>query len=214
MDKGIFQPHWEEWLLLKEPEVHGAGGLLQECKACSHAVFLEGASCKWSHGHSKFAHPFLKVDRHLFLRLYFYRCSEAPVLSSPSCIVPVEIRESDPTVPGDEIEFCGACDALTLALGGGALALPSAVSGAIAEELELSERAKTKTVEKAAKAKTKEQEREAARLQRESLKKERKETKERYREFAAVVAKEGPHRLFTQLGGAAAFADLPVGAPS
>ena len=26
--------------------------------------------------------------------------------------------------------------------------------------------------------------------------------------------KEGPHRLFTQLGGAAAFADLPVGAPS
>ena len=38
--------------------------------------------------------------------------------------------------------------------------------------------------------------------------------KERYREFAAVVAKEGPHRLFTQLGGAVAFADLPVGAPS
>ena len=64
------------------------------------------------------------------------------------------------------------------------------------------------------KAKTKEQEREAAWLQRESLKKERKETKERYREFVATVAKEGPHRLFTQLGGAAAFADLPVGAPS
>ena len=38
--------------------------------------------------------------------------------------------------------------------------------------------------------------------------------KERYREFAAMVAKEGPHRLFTQLGGVAAFADLPVGAPS
>ena len=38
--------------------------------------------------------------------------------------------------------------------------------------------------------------------------------KERYREFAAVVAKEGPHCLFTQLGGAVAFADLLVGAPS
>ena len=31
----------------------------------------------------------LEVDRHLFLRLCFYRCSEAPVLSSPSCTVPV-----------------------------------------------------------------------------------------------------------------------------
>ena len=123
------------------------------------------------------------------------------------------MRESDP-IPGDEIEFRGACDALTLASGGGALALPSVVSRSVAEEPELSERAKAKAAEKAAKAKTKEQEREAARVQRESLKKERKETKERYREFAAVVAKEGPHRLFTQLGGAAAFADLPVGAPS
>ena len=94
------------------------------------------------------------------------------------------------------------------------MALPSLVSGATAEEPELSERAKAKAIEKAAKAKTKEQEREAARLQKESLKKERKETKERYREFAAVVAKEGPHRLFTQLGGAAAFADLSVGAIS
>ena len=46
------------------------------------------------------------------------------------------------------------------------------------------------------------------------MKKERKETKERYKAFAAVVAKEGPHRLFTQLGGVAAFADLPVGVPS
>ena len=46
------------------------------------------------------------------------------------------------------------------------------------------------------------------------MKKERKETKERYREFAAMVAKEGPHCLFTQLGGVAAFADLLVGAPS
>ena len=124
----------------------------------------------------------------------------------------VEMRESDPT-PGDEVEFRGACDALTLASRSGALALPSIVSGATAEEPELSERAKARAIEKAAKAKTKEQEREAAWLQRESLK-ERKETKERYREFAVVVAKEGPHRLFTQLGGAAAFADLPVGAPS
>ena len=94
------------------------------------------------------------------------------------------------------------------------MALPSLVSRATIEEPELSKRVKAKAVEKAAKAKTKEQEREAARLQRESLKKERKETKERYREFAAVVAKEGLHRFFTQLGGAAAFADLLVGAPS
>ena len=106
------------------------------------------------------------------------------------------MRESDPT-PGEEIEFRGACDALTLASRGGALALPSLVSRATAEEPELAVRAKAKVVEKAAKAKTKEQEREAAQLQRKSLKKERKETKERYREFAAVVAKEGPHRLFT-----------------
>ena len=84
------------------------------------------------------------------------------------------------------------------------MALPSVVSGATTEEPELSERAK---------AKTKEQKREAARLHKESLK-EWKETKERYKEFATVVAKEGPHHLFTQLGGAAAFADLPVGAPS
>ena len=125
----------------------------------------------------------------------------------------VEMRESDPT-SGYEIEFRGACNAVTLALGGGALALPSVVSGPTAEELELSERAKAKAIEKAVKAKMKEQEREAVKLQRKSLKKERKETKERYREFAAVVAKEGPHRLFTQLGGAAAFADLLVDAPS
>ena len=123
------------------------------------------------------------------------------------------MRESDP-IPGDEVDFCGACDALALASGGGSLALPSVVSGAIAEESELSERAKARAIEKSAKAKTKEQEREAARLQRESLKKERKQMKEKYREFAAVVAKDGPHHLFTQLGGAAAFADLPVGAPS
>ena len=75
----------------------------------------------------------------------------------------VEMRESDPT-PGDEVEFRGACDALTLASGSGALALPSVVSGAIVEEPELSERAKARAIEKAAKAKTKEQEREAARL--------------------------------------------------
>ena len=112
------------------------------------------------------------------------------------CLWYMEMRESDPT-RGDKVEFRGACDALTLASGGGALALPSVVSGAIAEEPELSERAKARAIEKAAKAKTKEQEREAARLQRESLKKERKETEERYREFAALVAKEGPHRLFT-----------------
>ena len=85
------------------------------------------------------------------------------------------------------------------------MALPSVVFGAIVEEPELSGRAKARVIEKAAKAKTKEQKRESARLQRESLKKERKQMKERYREFAAVVAKEGPHRLFTQLGGAAAF---------
>ena len=108
----------------------------------------------------------------------------------------VEMRESDPT-PGDEVDFRGACDALVLASGGGSLALPSVVSGATAKELELSERAKARAIEKAAKAKTKGQEREAAWLQRESLKKERKQMKERYREFAAVVAKEGPHHLFT-----------------
>ena len=73
------------------------------------------------------------------------------------------MRESDPT-PGDEIEFRGACNALTLASRGGALALPSVVSGAIADDLELSERAKAKAVEKAMKAKTKEHEQEAARL--------------------------------------------------
>ena len=112
------------------------------------------------------------------------------------CLWYVEMRESDPT-PGDEVEFRGACDALTLASRDGALALPSLVSGATIEEHELSERAKARAIEKAAKAKTKEQERKAARQERESLKKERKETKERYREFAAMVAKEGPHRLFT-----------------
>ena len=67
----------------------------------------------------------------------------------------VEMRESDPT-PGDEVEFRGACDALTLALGGDALALPSVVSGATTEEPELSEREKARAIEKAAKAKTKE----------------------------------------------------------
>ena len=65
------------------------------------------------------------------------------------------MRESDPT-PGDEIEFRSACDALTLASGGGALALPSIVFGATVEEPELSERTEAKVVEKAAKAKTKE----------------------------------------------------------
>ena len=67
------------------------------------------------------------------------------------------MRESDPT-PADEVEFCGACDALTLASGSGALALPSVVSRATAEEPELSERAKARAIEKAVKAKTKEQE--------------------------------------------------------
>ena len=46
------------------------------------------------------------------------------------------------------------------------------------------------------------------------MKKEKKETKERYKEFAALVAKKGPQRLFTQLGDAAAFSDPPVVAPS
>ena len=75
----------------------------------------------------------------------------------------VEMRESDP-IPGDEVEFYGACDALTLASRGGALALPSIVSRAIADDPKLSERAKAKAVEKATKAKTKEQEQEVARL--------------------------------------------------
>ena len=69
----------------------------------------------------------------------------------------MEMREFDPT-PGDEVEFCGACDALTLASGGGAVALPSIVSGAIVDNHEFSERAKAKAIEKATKAKTKEQE--------------------------------------------------------
>ena len=43
------------------------------------------------------------------------------------------MRKSDPT-PGDEVEFRGACDALTLASGGGALVLPSIVSRAIADD--------------------------------------------------------------------------------
>ena len=123
------------------------------------------------------------------------------------------MRESDPTL-GDKIEFRATCDALTLTSEGGAVALPSIVSRAIADDLELFEKAKAKTIEKAAKAKMKEQEQEVARLQKETLKKEKKETKERYKEFAALVAKDGPQRLFTQLGGAAAFFDPPVDAPS
>ena len=67
----------------------------------------------------------------------------------------MEMRESDPT-PGDEVEFRGACDALTLVSGGGAFTLPSLVSGTTVEEPELSERAKARVIEKAAKAKTKE----------------------------------------------------------
>ena len=62
MDKGILHSHRERWLLLKEPRVHGAGGLLEECQACNHAVFLEDTSCEWSDGRSRFAHPFLEVD--------------------------------------------------------------------------------------------------------------------------------------------------------
>ena len=125
------------------------------------------------------------------------------------------MRDSDPT-PGDEIEFCGACDALTLTSGGGAVPLPSIVSEAIAVDPELSKMAKAKAIEKAVKAKMKEQEQEAVRLQREisKKKKKKKETKERYKEFVALVAKEGPQRLFTQLKGAAALADLLLGAPS
>ena len=69
----------------------------------------------------------------------------------------MEMKESDPT-PGDEVEFRGACDALTLASGGGALALPSIDFRAIVDDPELSERMKARAVEKAAKAKTKEQE--------------------------------------------------------
>ena len=124
-----------------------------------------------------------------------------------------EMRDFDPT-PGDEVEFRGACNALTLTSGGGAVPLPSIVSGAIADNPELSEKAKTKAIKKAIKAKMKEQEREAARLQTKTSKKKKKETKERYKEFAALVAKEGPQRLFTQLGGAEAFANPLLGAPS
>ena len=125
----------------------------------------------------------------------------------------LEMRESIPTL-GDEVEFYAACDALTLTSGGGAVALPSIVSEAITDNPELSEKAKAKAIEKATKAKMKEQERETARLQREISKKEKKETKETYKEFTALVTKEGPQRLFTQLGGAVAFADPPMGGPS
>ena len=101
------------------------------------------------------------------------------------------MRESNPT-SRDEVEFRAACDALTLTSGGGVVALPSIVSKAIANDPELSEKTKAKAIEKAAKMKIKEQEQEAVRLQRETLRKEKKETKERYKEFVALVAKEGP----------------------
>ena len=73
------------------------------------------------------------------------------------------MRESDPTFR-DEIEFCVACDALTLTSRGRTLALLSIVSRAIVDDLELSEKAKAKAIEKAVKAKIKEKEQEAARL--------------------------------------------------
>ena len=89
-----------------------------------------------------------------------YRFSQHHLVQCPWY---VEMRESDP-IPGDKVEFRGACNARTLASGGGALVLPSIVSGAIVDDPKLSERAKAKAVKKATKAKTKEQEREAARL--------------------------------------------------
>ena len=67
-------------------------------------------------------------------------------------------------IPGDKVEFRGACDVLTFTSGGGAMDLPSIVSGAITDDLEFSERAKAKSIEKAVKAKMKKQEREVARL--------------------------------------------------
>ena len=67
----------------------------------------------------------------------------------------LEMRDSDP-IPQDEVEFRGACDALILTSGGGVVALPSIVSGAIADDPELSKRVKAKAIEKAAKAKMKE----------------------------------------------------------
>ena len=106
------------------------------------------------------------------------------------------MRKSDST-PGDEVEFHAACAALTLTSRGSVVALLSTISRAIADNPELSEKAKAKAIEKAMKAKIKEQEREVARLHEGTLKKEKKETKERYKEFAALVAKEGPQMLFT-----------------
>ena len=64
------------------------------------------------------------------------------------------MRDSNPT-PRDEVEFCAACDALTLTSGGGAVALPSIVTRAIADNPELSTKAKGKAIEKAAKTKMK-----------------------------------------------------------
>ena len=93
MDKSILQPHWERWLLLKEPGVHGVGQLQQDCEVCSYAVFLEGTSCERSLGHSRFAHLLHEVNGHLYVGVCLYKCSEVPVLSSPSCTVPVVLED-------------------------------------------------------------------------------------------------------------------------
>ena len=83
------------------------------------------------------------------------------------------MRDSDPT-PRDEVEFCAACDALTLTSGDGAMVRPSINSKAVVDDPELSKKAKAKAIEKATKAKMKEQEQKAARLHRETSKKEKK----------------------------------------
>lgn len=112
----------------------------------------------------------------------------------------LEMRNGDPT-PADEIIHRANCDATASSSdNGGMLPLFMAPIAAM-EALDMTDKNKAKAIEKAAKAVAREAQKEAQRLEKETAKKEKKEIKERNKELAALVAKEGPEKLISQLGG-------------
>lgn len=116
----------------------------------------------------------------------------------------LELNDVDPT-PGEEVQHRARCEAMTISSEDDGM-LSSSVILPVAQ---LTEKAKEAAAAKAAKQAAKAKEKEALRQERETTRTLKKETRERNKELAALVAREGPEKLISQLGGISRIA-LPA----